>query len=423
MVRGCCVELSLSLVKVDKIINCNTQWRGVKEELRVVTDSSEVGRRMLGFAWEKVQHEISTEKMNKVIEELKHAPIIAEAMAKVKATLASELVDYDGVATKRISVVHYRGVAVQIPVQSIHEETMLRTASLVKGIAVDLQVLQPLFCENELVAKPRPAWAGITVEAALLKEWAIARSTANSLLGNAEQTGEAVQEALQRKQTLLTGMDASFALEVAFFGSMLGDAGTARLQQEILRCFPTEGHMVTLTTCAQNLTQLAQSPLMRFVTKNAQGIFKAVREAVASLELGRRPTFDSESTNAAFMTSVVGRLGFFVEEEAAGVAAGSGGARVYGAAALKIKYEKLAKAIMAGVEYGLADIEPFQMFGWLVEDAMKKEVDRWTHALLAGLGDPTTGVAASSSGDVGKGGAAKKKAKPDPKGAVMSLFM
>ena len=54
---------------------------------------------------------------------------------------------------------------------------------------------------------------------------------------------------------------------------------------------------------------------------------------------------------------------------------------------------------------------------------MKKEVTRWARALLAGLGEPTTGVVASSSGDVGKGGVAKKKAKPDPKGAVMSLFM
>ena len=98
----------------------------------------------------------------------------------------------------------------------------------------------------------------------MLKEWAIARSIANNLLGNAEQTGEAVQEALQRKQTLLAGMDASFAPEVAFFGSMLGDAGTARLQHEILRCFPIEGHLVTLATCAQSLTQLAQSPLMRW---------------------------------------------------------------------------------------------------------------------------------------------------------------
>ena len=297
---------------------------------------------------------------------------------------------------------------------------MLRTASLVKGIAVDLQVLQPLFCENELVAKPRPAWTGTTVEAALLKEWAIARSTANNLLGNAEHTGEAVQEALQRKQALRKGMDASLALEVAFFGSMLGDAGTARLQHEILLRVPSEGHLVTLAPCAQNLTQLAQSPLMRFVTKNAQGIFKAVREAVASLELGRRPTFDSESTNAAFMTSVVGRLGFFVVEEAVGAAAGSGGARVYGAAALQIKYEKLAKAILAGMEYGLADIEPFQMFRWLVEDGVKQEVDRWTHALLAGLGESTTGVVASSSADGGKGGVAKKKAKPDPTCAVMS---
>ena len=112
MVRGCCVELSFALVKVDMVINCNTQRRGVKEELRVVTDSSEVGRRMLGFAWDNVQQEISTEKMNKVIDELKHAPITMEAVARVKATLASELADYDGVATKRIAVVHHRGVAV-----------------------------------------------------------------------------------------------------------------------------------------------------------------------------------------------------------------------------------------------------------------------------------------------------------------------
>ena len=84
----------------------------------MVTDSSEVGRRMLGFAWEKVQQEISTEKVSQVIEELKHAPIITEAMAKVQATLASELADYDGVATKRIAVVHYRGVATPTPAQS-----------------------------------------------------------------------------------------------------------------------------------------------------------------------------------------------------------------------------------------------------------------------------------------------------------------
>jgi hypothetical protein len=75
---------------------------------------------------------------------------------------------------------------------------------------------------------------------------------------------------------------------------------------------------------------------------------------------------------------------------------------------------------MAGVEYGLADVEPSQMFGWLVEDAMKKEVDRWAHALLAGLGESTTGVVVSSSGGGGKGGVAKKKAKLDPKCAVMS---
>jgi hypothetical protein len=97
---------------------------------------------MLGFAWEKVQQEISTEKMNKVIDELKHAPITTEAAARVKATLASELADYDGVATKRIAVVHYRGVAVPTPAQGLHEETMLRAAAVVNGIAVALTYVE-----------------------------------------------------------------------------------------------------------------------------------------------------------------------------------------------------------------------------------------------------------------------------------------
>jgi hypothetical protein len=87
--------------------------------------------------------------------------------------------------------------------------------------------------------------------------------------------------------------------EVSFFAIMLGEAGASRLQRDILRCFPSEGRAVTLAACAQNLTQLASTQLMRFVTKSAQGLLKAVREAVSSLEVGRRPTFDSEWTNAA----------------------------------------------------------------------------------------------------------------------------
>ena len=257
------------------------------------------------------------------------------------------------------------------------------------------------------MAKPRPTWVGITVDIELLKEATVARSTANNFLAAADQTGEAVKEALQRKQALLLGIDATFMLEVSFFANMLGEAGTSRLQQEILRCFPSEDRAVTLVACAQTLTQLASTQLMRFVTKSAQGLFKAVREAVSSLEFGRRPTFDSESTNAAFMTSVVGRLGFFVVEDTE-ASSGSPSAKVYGAAAMKVKYDKLSAAIAASRAYGLADLEPFQMYAWLITDDMKKEVDTWTAALLEGLGESTAGKGASSSGDAGKGVVKKK---------------
>ena len=100
---------------------------------------------------------------------------------------------------------------------------------------------------------------------------------------------------------------------------------------------------------------------------------------------------------------------------------GSPSAKVYGAAAMKVKYDKLSAAIAASRAYGLADLEPFQMYAWLITDDMKKEVDTWTAALLEGLGESTAGKGASSSGDAGKG-VVKKKAKTDTKGAVMSLF-
>jgi alkylation response protein AidB-like acyl-CoA dehydrogenase len=95
---------------------------------------------MLGFVWGKVPQEISTEKMNNVIGELKHAPIAPETVARAKATLASELADYDATVGKRVAVIQHRGVAVAIPVQ---EETQLRAAALVKGMH-DLSMRSPL---------------------------------------------------------------------------------------------------------------------------------------------------------------------------------------------------------------------------------------------------------------------------------------
>ena len=80
---------------------------------------------------------------------------------------------------------------------------------------------------------------------------------------------------------------------------------------------------VSVVACAMNLTAWAATPLMRFVTRSAQGVYKAVRECVRSLGLGRRPNFDSEATSAAFMAAVVGRLAYFIVEEVVGAGASS----------------------------------------------------------------------------------------------------
>ena len=401
-----------------KIVGCRTEWRDVKEELKAATDSSELGRRMLGFAWEKVQIEDATDKIQQIIVDLVKMPLSVESMAVAKNALQKGLQDVDAGLGRRTANITYRGVAIATTVQSLHEEAQLRLAAAVKGLAVDVGALDGLFCENELVPMPRPKWAGITIAPAVVKEAKIARSTANGFLSTSEQTGDAIQEALQRKQPLLLGMDPYFGLEVSFFSCMLGDAGSARLQQEILRCFPSDVVKVTVVACAMNLTASAATPLMRFVTKSAQGIYKAVRECVSSLELGRRPSFDSEATNAAFMTAVVGRLAYFIVEEVVGAGASSA-KTVYGAEALKVKFEALSASIGAKKAYSLHDVEVFQMLGWLCTDEMKAQVDRWAQALLDGLGE-AAGHAAAPGSDAGKA-STKKKPKSESKDSVLSL--
>ena len=110
----------------------------MKEELRKVTDSSDLGRRMLGFAWEKVQTEISTEKMQRVMDELTMAPITVQSVSVAKATLHTELQDIDAAVGKRNAVICYRGVPITIGVQSVHEEVQLRIAATIKTVAADL---------------------------------------------------------------------------------------------------------------------------------------------------------------------------------------------------------------------------------------------------------------------------------------------
>ena len=60
------------------------------------------------------------------------------------------------------------------------------------------------------------------------------------------------------------------------------------------------------------------------------------------------------------------------------------------------------------------------MCDWLCTDEMRVHVDRWTQALLDGLGDAAGHVAASGS-DVGKG-SSKKKPKSESKDSALSLF-
>lgn len=157
-----------------------------------------------------------------------------------------QLPNVDLLRSKRIVMLHYRGIDFECMVSSSLEETSLKLGCIMKGLAAEQGALAPLWVESQLVPNGHSVGKG-SVDPELLKEVTVARALAETMVKDeGELSSDMVSEVLRNKASILISLDRLFKIEIAFMMQMVGAAGEKRLLDEVLALLPSAKQYISL---------------------------------------------------------------------------------------------------------------------------------------------------------------------------------
>lgn len=169
---------------VQAILNQKGSWLLVSSQLRRVRSESELGSKMFGFAAAEVVSEEVGVYLDKKLESLPPESVTLEIATKWAEDVEAELMAKPGVENltgPREIPLTYRSIALKVTVLSVHDEISLRLACQLKARSVGghLPALAP---EAALLPTPEESFAKKAVDAAVVKEWRLARMACNDHL-------------------------------------------------------------------------------------------------------------------------------------------------------------------------------------------------------------------------------------------------
>ena len=95
------------------------------------------------------------------------------------------------------------------------------------------------------------------VQPEVLKDFAMARVTANEMLKKQVLSGELVKEMITTKGQICV-QDKTFKIELALLDTACGEGGVARMQDLVLAALPTTTRSMTMQHSQQQLAMLSQ---------------------------------------------------------------------------------------------------------------------------------------------------------------------
>ena len=138
--------------------------------------------------------------------------------------------------------------------------------AFVKGIAVELKLLEPLVAESELV-EGLVDFKAKHVDEGLISMVTTARKMAETCLlelDEDQRNGAAIAEMLERQKLVLTSADKHWAVEHGFWVEMASDTGSGRYAQKILDLLPSKVKAVSFVEAQNGLRALKASALGRY---------------------------------------------------------------------------------------------------------------------------------------------------------------
>jgi hypothetical protein len=120
------------------------------------------------------------------------------------------------------------------------------------------------------------------IEESLLRTMRLARLACVDLLPeDQDATGIVIKNILEAKKQILCAIDPSFQVEYAFFVSLVGESGEARLRTLVLEALGSNDKPKTIDASYDELVDLQKSKLYDFVGVAVQTVFGKVKEWVA----------------------------------------------------------------------------------------------------------------------------------------------
>jgi hypothetical protein len=407
--------LVLPTVAVDEVMACKTGWQNVAAQLQKVVSSSECGRTMFS----KALRAHNTDKLEMVVKTvLQKLDGKALTEESVSAARGEFLVAWKGLGgenflgtEKKLAVVLYRGVPVQVHAQSPLDLFSIHMEALIRSEGVALKVLNPLWCEDDLALVKGSKCT--SVAESLLKQCKVARAAITDLA--TDLSGAGLRAILLKKQSLLLQCDRMFKVELAFWLQSLGESASERFHTAILACFPTSNKQVSMSATKKALDTLAGGSLSKLCGTGLQGVLASCAELVDVLISGNPPNF-KKLGNSPFAKKLETGCSLYCVWNPGASSSGPGGPSLFGQEALQKMWDQMLKDLGTG-EPTYTLLRPFRTFSWLLKADLVDKLKAMTDKAVVGQ------TATSSGGPLdAKKKKAAKKVKDDSAAMVAKLF-
>jgi hypothetical protein len=235
---------------------------------------------------------------------------------------------------------------------------------------------------------------------------------------------------LDTKEDVLTLVDPSIAIEVAWFKVMSGSGAKKLLQAAVYKVLPSGPSDTNAADKALALDLLKDTAPYVFSDAESQSAVNIAAEWVKSISMMRRPAVEAAKDND-FLKGVRERLQYFVVVEIAGNSDGSNALTLSGAAALSHKYSRVEERFTNGEDVLVEELRIFTTFGWLMTDSQSTVHRTWVERCFKKAGSAgSSGALAKAGGSASSssGKAALKKSKlaidstKNLRDATLSLF-
>ena len=223
-------------------------------------------------------------------------------LASLKQKFAENHIDFRAPFPRKVVKFRYRLQEVEAYCMSHFDHWMLLQEAHVKTVALQNNLLPPLFCEDEL-APLSPTDTQCTVEPALLERNMRAREAASEYLPLAsEHTGPNISHLMSKRILALLQLDRFFKIEAAFFLGQVGAAAEQRVKKMVLERLPSVDAPAkkTIEGSLEALERLATQRIITFSGPGPAAALQSVLEIVRALSEHAKPRFENYSNCSFF---------------------------------------------------------------------------------------------------------------------------